>query len=48
MDRANAASLRLREATGRFSVSRARLDVQLQAVQEARYTVRRLFWFLGA
>ena len=48
MDRANASSLRLQEATGRLAVSRARLDVQLQAVQEARSTVRRLLWFLGA
>jgi CHASE1-domain containing sensor protein len=46
LDRAEASSALLREAATRLSVSRARLDVQLQAIREARYTVRRLLWFL--
>jgi hypothetical protein len=46
LDRAEASSARLREAATRLAVSRARLDVQLRAIREARYTVRRLLWFL--
>jgi hypothetical protein len=46
LDRAEASSALLREAAARLAVSRARLDVQLQAIREARYTVRRLLWFL--
>ena len=46
MDRANAANIRLGEAGARLARSRARLDVQLQAIREARYTIRRLLWFL--
>jgi hypothetical protein len=37
---------RLGEASRRLAVSRARLDVQLRAVREARETMRRLLWFL--
>jgi hypothetical protein len=46
LDRASASSARLAEASKRLALSRARLDVQLQAVREARHTVRRLLWFL--
>ena len=46
LDRANASSTRLGEVAARLAVSRARLDVQLQAVTEARHAVRRLLWFL--
>jgi len=46
LDRADASSALLRDAAARLAVSRARLDVQLQAIREARYTVRRLLWFL--
>jgi hypothetical protein len=46
VDRADASAARLREASGRLAVSRARLDVQLQALREARYSLRRTFWFL--
>ena len=37
---------RLGEASRRLTVSQARLGVQLQAVREARETVRRLLWFV--
>jgi len=46
LDRATASSALLGEAAGRLAVSRAKLDVQLQAVREARQTVRRVLWFL--
>jgi hypothetical protein len=46
MERAGASNARLGEATARLATSRARLDVQLQAVREARHTMRRLLWFL--
>ncbi len=46
LDRGAASSARLAEATARLAASRARLDVQLQAVREARHTARRLLWFL--
>ena len=46
LDRASASSQRFGETSARLGVSRARLDVQLQAIREARYTVRRLLWFL--
>ena len=46
LDRANISSTRLGEVAARLAVSRAKLDVQLQAVTEARHTMRRLFWFL--
>jgi hypothetical protein len=46
LDRASASSGHLAEAFQRLAVSRARLDVQLQAVREARHTVRRVLWFL--
>ena len=44
--KAAAAVERLQGATGRLAVSRARLDVQLAAVREARAQVRRTFWFV--
>ena len=46
LDRASVSSTRLGEVAARLAVSRAKLDVQLQAVTEARHTMRRLFWFL--
>ena len=46
LDRANASSTRLGEVAARLAVSRAKLEIQLQAVTEARHTMRRLFWFL--
>ena len=41
-----AAAERLQSATGRLASSRAKLDVQLAAVHEARAQVRRVFWFV--
>ena len=46
MVNAEAATGRLQGATGRLAASRAKLDVQLAALQEARTQVRRLFWFV--
>lgn len=46
LDRSSASSVRLAASAERFATSRARLDVQLQAIQEARHTMRRLLWFL--
>ena len=46
LDRASASSSTLGEASARLAVSRARLDVQLQAIREARHTMKRLLWFL--
>ena len=46
LDRAGASSARLGAVSARLGVSRATLDVQLQAIREARHTVRRLLWFL--
>ncbi len=46
LDRAGVSNELLREAAERLAVSRARLEVQLEAIREARYTVRRLLWFL--
>ena len=42
LDAAEASSARLREASERLHRSRARLDVQLQAVREAQAMLRRL------
>jgi hypothetical protein len=44
--RAAAAGERLTEAQARLRVSRARLDVQLAAVREARHELARTFWFV--
>ena len=46
LDRANASSAQLGEAAGRLAESRAKLDVQLDALREARQTVRRVLWFV--
>ena len=46
LDRASASSARLADAAARLATSRAKLDVQLQALQEARRTVRRVLWFV--
>lgn len=46
LDRAGASSARLGAVAARLALSRAKLDVQLQAIREARHTVRRLLWFL--
>lgn len=46
LDRASASQARLTEGAARLATSRARLDLQRQAVREARHTMRRLLWFL--
>ena len=46
LDRASTSSGRLADVSARLAVSRAKLDVQLRAIREARHTVRRLLWFL--
>ena len=46
LDRANDSGERLRDGSARLALSRARLDVQLQAIREARHTMKRLLWFL--
>jgi hypothetical protein len=46
LDRSSASGVRLGDAAERLATSRARLDVQLQAIREARHTMRRLLWFL--
>jgi len=46
LDRGSASNERLRDAAARLAVSRAKLDVQLQAIREARHAMRRLLWFL--
>ena len=46
LDRASASGDRLGEVAARLAVSRARLDVQLRAVREARHAMQRLLWFL--
>ena len=46
LDRSSASGVRLGEAAERLATSRARLDLQLQAIREARHTMRRLLWFL--
>ena len=46
LDRADASSAVLGEASARLAVTRARLEVQLRALGEARHAVRRLLWFL--
>lgn len=43
---AEAAAGRLHDATDRLAMARARLDVQLAALREARAQVRRTFWFV--
>jgi hypothetical protein len=46
LDSASASSERLSAVAERLAVSRARLEVQLQAIREARHAMRRLLWFL--
>jgi hypothetical protein len=46
LDKASASSGHLSDASKRLAVSRAVLDVQLQALKEARHTIRRLLWFV--
>jgi GTP1/Obg family GTP-binding protein len=46
LDRAEASNELLREAAARLAASRARLDVQLHAVREARHALRRVLPFL--
>jgi len=46
LDRASASSALLGDASARLATSRAKLDVQLQALRESRRTVRRVLWFL--
>jgi len=42
----NASIGRLKVGLGRLSVSRARLDVQVRAIREARAQIGRLLWFV--
>jgi hypothetical protein len=44
--RASASSGKLTEAQARLSASRARLEIQLAAVREARGQLARVFWFM--
>ena len=46
VERMNASVARLGETSRQLTASRQRLDVQLQAVREARETLRRLLWFV--
>ena len=46
LDRASASGASLGDASERLAREAAKLDVQLQAVREARQTMRRLLWFL--
>ena len=46
LDRANASSERLGVVAERLAVSRAKLEVQLAAIREARHAMQRLLWFL--
>ena len=46
LDRASASGVLLGDASARLAASRAKLDVQLQALREARRTMRRVLWFL--
>ena len=46
LDKASTSSGRLSDASRRLAASRAVLDVQLQAIREARHTIRRLLWFV--
>ncbi len=46
LDRASASADELSLARERLAASRAVLDVQLDAVREARAAVRRAFWFV--
>ena len=46
IDRAAASSTKLREAMQRLAISRAALEVELQALREAQHTMRRLLWFV--
>ena len=46
LDRMDRSVARLGETGRRLSDSRSQLDVQLQAVREARETLRRLLWFV--
>ena len=46
LDRASAASGRFTDASRRLATSRAVLGVHLQAVREARHTIRRMLWFV--
>jgi hypothetical protein len=46
LERASESSERLTQVNQRLAVSRAALDVQLQALREARHAVRRVLWFV--
>ena len=43
---ADSAAGRLTDAVARLAVSRARLEIQIAALREARARVRRVFWFI--
>ncbi len=44
--RASASADRFGETRGRLSASRARLEIQLAAIREARGQLARVFWFV--
>jgi len=46
LDLMNASTRRLKTNIGRITISRARLDVQVRAVREARAQIGRLLWFV--
>ena len=46
LDRASASGATLGDAAARLAASRATLDVQLQALREARQTMQRVLWFV--
>ena len=46
LERASASSRRFTDASRRLTTSRAVLDVHLQAIREARHTIRRMLWFV--
>jgi len=45
-DRMNVSTGALQASLGHMATSRARLDVQVRAIKEARQTIGRLLWFL--
>ena len=46
LERASASSGRFADASHRLGTSRAVLEVHLQALREARHTIRRMLWFV--
>jgi hypothetical protein len=46
LERASASSGQFADASHRLATSRTVLDVHLQALREARHTIRRMLWFV--